>query len=90
MLHRGKTEKFSKRSSNVGEYIQEAIDKKSWHLKPKAQPHMSSEMKKILISFDKEYLIPDDNVSCIKDDQKNVLPDLMLPAKISEKVVKTY
>lgn len=86
MLHRGKTEKFSKRSSNVGEYIQEAIDKKSWHLKPKAQPHMSSEMKKILISFDKEYLIPDDNVSCIKDDQKNVLPETTLQTDNSFRV----
>ena len=86
MFHRGKAEKFSKLSSNVGEYIQEVIDKESWHFKPKAQPHMSSEMKKILISLDKEYLIPDDNVSCTKDDQNNALPETTLQTDNSFRV----
>ena len=86
MFHRGKAEKFSKLSSNVGEYIQEVIDKESWHFKPKAQPHMSSEMKKILISLGKEYLIPDDNVSCTKDDQNNALPETTLQTDNSFRV----
>lgn len=86
MFCRGKIKKLSNLSSNVGEYIQKVIDKESWHYKPKAQPHMSSEMKKILISFDKEYLIPDNNVSCPKDNQNSVLPESTLQTDRSIRV----